>query len=51
MRSRLHISLQAYADKQRAVRSHPFGDQCESAYEDQGKSDELEVVIIFKGNI
>ena len=33
------ISLQAYADKQRAARSRPFGDQFESACEDQGKSD------------
>ena len=27
----LRISLQAYADEQRVARSHPFGDQCESA--------------------
>ena len=30
-RSHLSISLQAYADEQRAARSHLFGDQCESA--------------------
>ena len=38
------ISLQPYADEQRAARSRWIGDQCESACEDQGKSDQLEGV-------
>ena len=39
------ISLQAYSDEQRVARSHPIGDQCESACEDQGKLDQLELFI------
>ena len=38
-----YISLQA--DEQRVVRSCPVGDQCESTFEDQGKSTQLKTVI------
>ena len=45
MCSPAYVSHCRHADEQRVARSRLFGDQCESACEDQGKSDQLEAVI------